>query len=181
MDPAFSASRDRQRGLAKARDSLLVCAPPTAQTPPAGGWAEGAVVLAGRGPRLSSAGDPAGRPLQARAASLLPEGGGSSSPGPPAPRPLAPPPLTANPLMPHLPARPHACREAPAREGRGCSQISRQMAGGLGPRPGPALAQRLLLQKASPACPHGGSPRPQAPGPCPPAPLSLLRLHTTLH
>ncbi|CAI9173407.1 unnamed protein product [Rangifer tarandus platyrhynchus] len=57
MDPTFSASRDRQRGLAKAGDSLLVCAPAPRRpdTPSGADGLKGQSSSTGRGPRLSSA------------------------------------------------------------------------------------------------------------------------------
>ena len=136
-------------GAQRGCDGLLVCAPPPPpRHPQRGRWAEGAAVLARPRPQArlhlyewTRAGDPSSRPLRSLSGICPARGRGSPSPGPPVPHPLTPPPLTANSLTPHLPGHPHACREAPTREGRGFSQISRQMgAGGRGSDPG--LAQR---------------------------------------
>lgn len=190
MDPTFSASRDRQRGLAEARDSLLVCAPPpTTQTSSAGrmgrrGCHPRRAEAPGSHLRLyewTRAGDPAGHSLRGLSGISSARGWGLLLPRTTSTPSSDPAPLTANPLTPHLPGRPHTCREAPARKGRGFSQISRQMVGGLGPWPGPALNAASSRKPPQPADMEGAGGPPQATsaGPCPPAPRSLLRLHAT--
>lgn len=184
MDPTFSASRDRQRGLAEARDSLLVCAPPTTtQTSSAGrmgrrGCHPRRAEAPGSHLRLyewTRAGDPAGHSLRGLSGISSARGWGLLLPRTTSTPSSDPAPLTANPLTPHLPGRPHTCREAPARKGRGFSQISRQMVGGLGPRPGPALNAASSRKPPQPADMEGAGGPPQATsaGPCPPAPRSL--------